>query len=106
MAGGLIGPRLGVQDGKIDRFIQELREGVAGIHRERGENREDILAEGVPGPSEARLVQFRHRPKENVFILQSRQEGLMKESILIRDHLLNPLADRGRVSPGRRPSGP
>lgn len=50
MSGRFLVTERGIEDDEIDRFIEKLREGVAGVDGERGEDRENIAEEHFVSP--------------------------------------------------------
>ena len=68
MSGGFLVPRFRVENDEIDRFIEKLGEGVAGIDGERGEDGEDIALEEFASPSDLSFVQLLNRAEVNAFL--------------------------------------
>ncbi len=102
MTGGFVEAGLGVKNSEVDGFIEELGERVAGVDGKRGEDRENVLAEGVPSPDEAGFLQFGDRAKEDIFFGEGGEKGLVKEGVLVGDHPLNPLPDGGEGFAGTK----
>jgi hypothetical protein len=53
MSGGFLVAWLRIKDDEVDRFIQELRERVAGVDCERGKDRENIAEKHFVSPGDS-----------------------------------------------------
>lgn len=68
VAGGFLLAGFRVKNHQIDRFIEQLGKGVAGIDGERGEDWENIALEEFASPGDLGFVQLLNRAKVNALL--------------------------------------
>ncbi len=90
---------------KIMAFVLQLREGVAGIHGQRRQHREDFFAEVVGRPSLILLAQALEIVKVDAMLAQFRKQDIVPKLILVVDHVQHDFADRVEGLARRHPVG-
>jgi len=68
VSGRFLVARLRVKNDEVDRFIEELREGVTGVDSKWGENGKNIALEEFTGPSGLAFVELLNRSEVNSFL--------------------------------------
>ena len=88
---------------QVVALVQELREWMARIDRERREHRKNFLLKIAARPGGALRVQLIHVMDEDIVLAQERLDLLVPERVLLRHHLMHDALDRfkgrGRAHP-------
>ena len=82
--------------------IGNEREGVPGIDRQRGQDREDLIVESADGLGALRFGQIGPRQQTNAVLLQGGLDLLRKAGGLIGQHRRHRLANRRQLLNGRQ----
>jgi hypothetical protein len=97
--------RVADHDGEVERQPGDVRERVRGVDRQRGEHREDLVAEVVAQPVPLGGVEV--RPTHDLDALGRQRGGdLLQEAVGVPAHELGgPLGDHLQLLPGGEPVG-
>lgn len=95
VAGGFLITRFRKKDDEVDRFVQELREGVAGIDGEGSEDGKNISLKNLPGPFDLNVVELGNRAKVKPLMGKGWKESFVEELVLVGDHAKDAGTNRG-----------
>ena len=95
VTGGFLAAGFRVKNDKVDRFIEKLGKGVAGIDGERGEDWENVALEEFASPSDLGFVQLVNRAEVDALMGKSGEECFVKELVLVGNHAEDPGANGG-----------
>ncbi|KRO62774.1 MAG: hypothetical protein ABR82_06125 [Verrucomicrobia subdivision 6 bacterium BACL9 MAG-120507-bin52] len=95
VAGGFLITRFRKKDDEVDRFVQELREGVAGIDGEGSEDGKNISLKNLPGPFDLNVVELGNRAKVKPLMGKGWKESFVEELVLVGDHTKDAGTNRG-----------
>ena len=87
----LLGPRA---DEQVVALVQQLRERMTRVDRERREHRENFLLEKTSRPGRALRVQLRDFVDADAVLREQRHQFVTPERVLSRDHLVRGSLDR------------
>ena len=76
----------GVKNDEVDRFIEKLGEGVAGVDGKGGEDGEDIALEDFAGPVGLGFIELLNGAEMNAFLGKGGEEGFVEKLVLIGNH--------------------
>jgi hypothetical protein len=84
-----------IKNDEVDRFIEKLGEGVAGIYGEWGKDGENIALELFASPGDLGFVQLLNRAEVNALMGKGGEECFVKELVLVGNHAEHPGANGG-----------
>jgi len=84
-----------IKNDEVDRFIEKLGDGVAGVDSKRGENGEDITLEEFAGPSGLGLVELLNGTEVNALLGKGGNKSFVEKLVLVGNHSENAGADSG-----------
>jgi len=95
VAGRFLLTGFGVKNNEVDRFIEELGKGVAGVNGEGSENGEDIALEEFTCPGRLGFVKLLNGAEVNAFLGKGGKKGFVQKLVLIGNHSQDAGADGG-----------
>jgi hypothetical protein len=84
-----------IKNDEVDRFIEKLGEGVAGIYGEWGKDGENIALELFASPGDLGFVQLLNRAEVNALLGKGGEECFVKELVLVGNHAEDSCANGG-----------